>query len=249
MQVSVLTLFPGMFHGPFTESILARAQARGLLDLHVEDIRRHTTDRHRTVDDVPYGGGSGMVMKPEPLARAIEWVREHRRVDRLVMLTPQGAPFDQRWAHRLAKLDGMALLCGHYEGVDERIRSTMVDVELSIGDYVLTGGEPAAWVVIDAVARLLPGVLGNADSHVEESFEAGLLEYPQYTRPRSYGGQHVPEILLSGDHGRIRRWRHQQALLRTRARRPDLFQRLELETDEWELLAEYSRGLCEGEPK
>lgn len=249
MQVTVLTLFPGMFQGPFTESILGRAQARGLLDLHVEDIRRHTTDRHRTADDVPYGGGSGMVMKAEPLGRAIDWARTERRVDCLAMLTPQGTPFDQRWAHRLARCEGIALLCGHYEGVDERIRTSMVDVELSIGDYVLTGGEAAAWVVVDAVARLLPGVLGNADSHVDESFEAGLLEYPQYTRPRSFRGQQVPEVLVSGDHGRIRRWRHQQALLRTRARRPDLFQRLDLSIDERELLAEYSRWGSEGEPK
>ncbi len=247
MQLSVLTLFPGMFRGPLQESILGRAIARGLLDVHLEDIRDHTLDKHRVVDDVPYGGGSGMVLKPEPLGAAIDWLRSHRKVDRLVMLTPQGRPFTQEIARDLARLEGVGLLCGHYEGMDERIRQTLVDDELSVGDYVLTGGEPAAWIVMDAICRLLPGVLGNEHSPEEESFEEGLLEYPHYTRPREFRGLQVPPVLLSGDHGRIRRWRRQQSLLRTRSRRPDLFLRLDLSDEDRMLLAEHSAASLEGE--
>lgn len=246
MQITVLTLFPGVFIGPLRESILGRAVARGLIDVHVENIRDHTMDKHRVVDDLPYGGGSGMVMKPEPLAAAIEWARSHRRIDELYLLSPQGVPFAQAMAHRLSRLDGLALVCGHYEGVDERIRQEMVDGEISLGDFVLTGGEPAAWAVMDAIVRLLPGVLGNEESHVEESHEEGLLEYPQYTRPRVFRGWEVPEVLLSGDHARIQRFRRQQSLLRTRGRRRDLFARLDLSDDDRLLLAEFSK---EGKPK
>lgn len=246
VQITILTLFPGMFAGPLQESILGRAVTRKLVDVHVEDIRDHTLDRHRVVDDVPYGGGSGMVMKPEPVAAAIDWARVHRRIDRLLLLSPQGQPFGQAMAQRLARLGGLGLLCGHYEGVDERIRS-MVDGEVSVGDFVLTGGEPAAWVIVDAVCRLIPGVLGNEQSQQEESFEQGLLEYPQYTRPRVFRGMAVPEVLLSGDHARIRRWRRQQALIRTRARRPDLFGRLDLAVEDWKLLAEFSAAGTQGE--
>ncbi|MBM4320689.1 MAG: tRNA (guanosine(37)-N1)-methyltransferase TrmD [Deltaproteobacteria bacterium] len=246
MQITILSLFPGMFAGPMQQSIVGRAISRKLLDMHVEDIRDHTRDRHRVVDDVPYGGGSGMVMKPEPVAAAIEWVRARRRLDRLFLLSPQGEPFRQATARRLAGLAGFGLLCGHYEGVDERVRS-MVDGEISVGDFVLTGGEPAAWVIVDAVCRLIPGVLGNEQSSSEESFEQGLLEYPQYTRPRVFRGLTVPEVLLSGDHARIRRWRRQQSLIRTRARRPDLFCRLDLDAEDLKLLAEFSAAGTQGE--
>jgi len=247
VQFTILTLFPGMLAGPLRESILGRAVARGLVDLHLEDIRAHTHDRHRPVDDVPFGGGSGMVLKPEPVARAVSWARANRRMDRLFLLSPQGERFDQAMARRLARLDGIGLLCGHYEGVDERIRLDLVDGEISVGDFVLTGGEPAAWIVMDAVTRLVPGVLGNDESSHEESFEEGVLEYPQYTRPRTFQGRAVPEVLLSGDHGRIRRWRRQQALLRTRQRRPDLFRSLDLSEQDWQLLAEFSSAGAEGE--
>ncbi len=247
MQFTILTLFPGMFRGPLGESIIGRAISKGLLDVHLEDVRDHTRDKHRVVDDLPYGGGSGMVMKPEPLAAAIEHVRGFREIDTMILLTPQGRRFDQAEARRLAGQRGVGLVCGHYEGVDERIREHMVDDELSIGDFVLTGGELAAMVILDAVTRLLPGVLGNDMSHVEESFEDGLLEYPQYTRPRVFRGWEVPEVLLSGNHARIRRWRRQMALLRTRARRPDLYVDLDLDMEDRLLLAEFSLAGTQGE--
>ncbi len=209
---------------PYLEaSILGRAREAGLLDVAVHDIRDWAEGRHRQVDDAPFGGGQGMVLKPEPLVAAIEAVRDgpDGRAP-VVLMTPQGAPLVQATAHRLAGLPRLVLVCGRYEGVDERVREGWVDEELSLGDFVLTGGELPALAVIDAVARLLPGVLGNEASHADESFEAGLLEYPQYTRPREFRGRTVPDVLLSGDHGRIRRWRAEQAADRTRRRRPDL---------------------------
>ena len=235
MRLTVLTLFPGMFEGPLSSSLLGKAVEAGLLDVALVDPRGFSTDRHRTVDDVPFGGGDGMVMKPEPIVAAIEHVRRTREPDRVLLLSPQGRPFSQAVAGELAQLGGLALVCGRYEGFDERIRSH-VDGELSVGDYVLSGGEPAAWVVIDALARLVPGVVGNAGSLTEESFQGGLLEYPQYTRPREFRGKRVPEILLSGDHARIARWRRQQALRRTRERRPELLARLALSEEDRALL-------------
>ena len=220
MRVDILTLFPGMFVGPFDESMLKRACEAGLLQLNLVDIRDFATDRHRTVDDTPYGGGPGMVMKPGPIFAAVEAVRSAD--SRVILLSPQGRLFEQAMAIELSTLPHLVLICGHYEGVDERVREHLVDEELSIGDYVLTGGELAAMVVVDAVGRLLPGVLGAGESTVEESHSSGLLEYPQYTRPAEFRGWRVPDILLSGNHAEIARWRRRRALERTRERRPDL---------------------------
>jgi tRNA (guanine37-N1)-methyltransferase len=237
MRIDILTLFPGMFAGPFSESIIKRAVDKGLLEIGLHNIRDYTEDRHHVVDDYPYGGGSGMVMKPEPVFRTLEALRtgeEARPV--VVLMTPQGEVFSQRIAWELAREPWLALLCGHYEGVDERIREHMVDREVSIGDYVLTGGELPAMVVADAVVRLLPGVMGSAHSAEEESFSQDLLEYPQYTRPASFRGWHVPEILLSGDHGAVDRWRRQQAVIRTAGRRPELLDGAALSPQERELV-------------
>jgi len=223
MRFDVFTLFPEMFTGPLTESILKRAQAAGLVTIALHNIRDYTTDKHHVTDDYPYGGGAGMVMKPEPVFAAVETVLGMDPATRppLLLLTPQGRLFNQAIAREMARLPHLALICGHYEGVDERIREHLVTDEISIGDYVLTGGELAAMVVIDAVCRFLPGVL-DGESLQDESHADGLLEYPHYTRPAEFRGWKVPEVLLSGNHQAIRRWRQEQALLRTRARRPDL---------------------------
>ena len=222
MRIDILTLFPRMFAGPFDESIVKRARESGALDMRLTNIRDFATDRHRTVDDTPYGGGPGMVMKVEPLSRALEAVRTPDA--QTVLLSPRGRLFTQAVARTLAERPALVLVCGHYEGVDERVAEHLVDDELSIGDYVLTGGELAAMVVIDAVVRLLPGVLGAEASVVEESHSAGLLEYPHYTRPAEFQGWTVPEVLLSGNHAAIARWRRERAEELTRARRPDLLQ-------------------------
>jgi tRNA (guanine37-N1)-methyltransferase len=219
MRIDVFTIFPEWFAGPFDVSLLGKARATGRLDLRVHDLREHTTDRHRSVDDTPYGGGAGMVMAPEPIFAAVEAVQPPRP---LLLLSAAGRRFDHAVAIELAGGDGFSLLCGRYEGVDQRVADHLCDGELSVGDFVLAGGEPAAAVVVDAVARLLPGVMGNEASGADESFATGLLEYPQYTRPAEFGGAAVPEVLLSGDHARVARWRRAQALRRTLARRPDL---------------------------
>ncbi|MFA5205153.1 MAG: tRNA (guanosine(37)-N1)-methyltransferase TrmD [Lentisphaeria bacterium] len=221
MRLDIITLFPGMFAGPLTESIIARAQKRGLVDLRLVDLRQFATDARGTVDDRPFGGGAGMVLKPEPLCAAVESVRTPQA--RVLLMTPQGAPFRQRAAERLSRLPHLILVCGHYEGVDERFRQALVDEEISLGDFVLTNGSLPAMLVADAVIRLLPGALGSPESAVGESFGAdGLLEYPQYTRPEEFRGMRVPEVLLSGDHGRIAGWRQEQQVWRTMGRRPDL---------------------------
>ncbi len=220
MRIDVVTLFPGMFPGVLNESMLRVAAERGAAEIRVVDLRDYTEGRHRVADDYPFGGGGGMVLKPEPLFAAVEALREP--ASRVVLLCPQGPAFTQATAERLATAAHLVLLCGHYEGVDERVRAELVDDELSIGDYVLTGGELAAMVVLDAVVRLLPGVLGDPSGAAQESFAAGRLDYPQYTRPAEFRGWRVPEVLLSGDHGRIGRWRRREALRRTLARRPDL---------------------------
>lgn len=236
MEYEVLTLFPRMVRGPLEESIVGKAIERGLLRARVRDIRDYATDKHRTTDDTPYGGGAGMVMKPEPVVAAIEAARAAMGGQaRVILLDPQGRPFTQAVARELYEVGRLILVCGRYEGFDERIRA-FVDDEISLGDFVLTGGELAALCVVDATARLVPGVLGNEASAGAESFEEGLLEYPQYTRPPEFRGMKVPEVLLSGDHARIARWRRQQALLRTRERRPDLFARLELDEEDRALL-------------
>lgn len=293
MRIDILTLFPDMFAGPFDLSILGRARERGLVDLRLRDIRAHTSDRHHVVDDYPYGGGAGMVMKPEPIFQAVEAVLADsppRPPDRggslpfppppgegwgegdsggekedllpdslfsgevtsdslrgrgaggatppIILMSPQGRRFTQAVARELAALPWLVLLCGHYEGVDERVREHLVSDEISLGDYVLTGGELAAMVVVDAVARLLPGVLGSDLSLSEESHSAGLLEYPQYTRPATFRGWTVPDILLSGHHAKVAEWRRRQAILRTWQRRPDLLAAANLTEAERAWLAE-----------
>lgn len=225
MHFDIFTLFPAMFEGPLSESILKRARERELLSIALHNIRAATTDKHHVVDDYPYGGGAGMVMKPEPVFAAVEAVYQGGPI---ILLTPQGRVFNQQIARELAQEQRVTLLCGHYEGVDERIREHLVSDEISIGDYVLTGGELAAMVVVDAVSRLLPGVLGGSESTHEESHSENLLEYPHYTRPPEFRGWRVPDILLSGHHEQIAKWRRQESLRRTRERRPDLFARLDV---------------------
>jgi tRNA (guanine37-N1)-methyltransferase len=220
MKIDVLTLFPAMFAGPLDESIIKRARQKGLLDLKIHDLRDWTHDRHRTVDDRPFGGGPGMLLKPEPLFEAVESLK--RETTRVILFSPSGRKFDQNVARELAQQEDLLLITGHYEGFDERVREALVDDELSIGDYVLTNGALPAMVVVDAVTRLLPGVLGDDESSHDESFSAGLLEYPQYTRPADFRGMKVPEVLLSGNHAEIEKWRREQAQLLTQARRPDL---------------------------
>ena len=220
MKVDVVTLFPGMFAGPMDESILLRAKQSGILDVSIHNLRDYTHDRHKTVDDKPFGGGPGMVIKPEPVFEAVESLRTP--ATRVIMLTPAGRRFNQTIASELAERSHLLLLCGSYEGFDERIRDCLVDDELSIGDFVLTNGALPAMMIIDAVTRLLPGVLGDEESAKDESFSASLLEYPQYTRPAEFRSMKVPEVLLSGHHGEIETWRREQALKRTADRRPDL---------------------------
>ncbi len=221
MRVDVFTIFPDMVGDFAGQSLLGRAAARGLLDVRVHDLRDHTTDVHRTVDDTPFGGGAGMVLRPEPIFAAVEAAQPPRP---LLLLGPGGRRLDQAMAAELASLDGFSLLCGRYEGVDDRVRARLCDGELSIGDYVLGGGEVAAMVVLEAVGRLVPGVMGNAESAGDESFTNGLLEYPQFTKPARFRDLDVPEVLRSGDHGRVARWRRAQALRRTLNARPDLIE-------------------------
>jgi len=220
MKIAVLTLFPGMFAGPLDESIVKRARETGLLELKLHNLRDYAHDRHRTVDDRPFGGGPGMLLKPEPLFEAVETLA--CETTRVILLSPSGRTFNQAIAHELAQMDDLLLISGHYEGFDERVREHLADDELSIGDYVLTNGALPAMVIIDSVTRLLPGALGDDTSSHEESFSHGLLEYPQYTRPADFRGMKVPEVLLSGNHAEIAKWRAEQANARTKERRPDL---------------------------
>ena len=235
MELHVLTIFPQMLTSFLQTSLLGRAVSRGLVRVRLWNIREWATDRHRSTDDVPYGGGPGMVMKPEPIVACLEAVAAQEGPARRVLLSPAGPRLDQRRTRDLCAAGRVALVCGRYEGVDERVRKH-VDEELSIGDYVLSGGEIAAMVVIDAVARLVPGVLGDERSLCEESFAAGLLEYPQYTRPPDFRGEGVPPMLLQGDHARIAAWRRRHALIRTRERRPDLFAQFALSSEDARLL-------------
>jgi tRNA (guanine37-N1)-methyltransferase len=239
VRVDILTIFPEMLRSPLEHSILKRAQEFGKLEVRLIDIRAFSTDRHRMVDDMPYGGGAGMVMKPEPIFRAVEQLAtdgDDAGPGRIILMTPQGEPFSQERARELAQEDHLVLLCGRYEGVDERVREHLVTDELSIGDYVLTGGELPALVVLDAVARLIPGVLGDEESPKHDSFTDDLLEYPHYTRPADFRGWTVPDVLLSGHHEEVDRWRRRQSLLRTLVRRPDLFRRHKLTEEELTLL-------------
>lgn len=245
MRIDILTLFPGMFRGPFAESIIKRATEQGLVEIHICNIRDYTHDSHRTADDYPYGGGHGMVMKPEPIFEAVGTVlAQDVRRGPVILLTPQGRLFRQDVASQLARQERLLLICGHYEGVDERVHEHLATDEISIGDYVLTGGELPAMVVVDAVVRLIPGVLGASASLAEESHTQGLLEYPQYTRPAEYRGWRVPEVLLSGNHQEVARWRRQQSILRTARHRPDLLTKANLTEEErrW-VTAAASEGL------
>jgi tRNA (guanine37-N1)-methyltransferase len=220
MKIDVLTLFPAMFAGPLDESIVQRARTNGVLELMVTNLRDYTHDRHKTVDDKPFGGGPGMLLKPEPIFEAVEKLASEKT--RVILLTPSGRKFTQAIARELAQQEQLLLICGSYEGFDERIREQLADDELSIGDYVLTNGALPAMVIIDAVTRLLPGVLGDDESSLDESFSENLLEYPHYTRPAEFRGMKVPDVLLSGNHAEIAKWRAEQARLRTAERRPDL---------------------------
>lgn len=239
MRVDVFSIFPEYFVAPLNTSLLGRACERQLIDVRVHDPREHATDAHRSVDDTPFGGGAGMVMTPAPLFAAVEAVDPPRP---LLLLSAGGRRFDQSTAERLSRRDGFSLLCGRYEGVDQRVAEHLCDDEISVGDYVLAGGEAGALVVIEAVARLVPGVMGNTESGEDESFGAGLLEYPQYTRPADFRGWQVPEALRSGDHARISRWRRAQALRRTLDRRPDLLGPRALTAEERRLLDEFPEG-------
>lgn len=261
MRFDILTLFPAMFEGPFRESMLKRASERGLIEIAIHNIRDYATDRHRTTDDYPFGGGRGMVMKPEPIFAAAEavlaarqrppvgWPPERVFVpsgSAVVLMSPQGRVLTQGVARELATFAHLVLICGRYEGVDERVRTLLATDEVSIGDYVLTGGELPAMVLVDCVARLVPGVLPS-DAAEEESHAAGLLEYPQYTRPSEFRRAKVPDVLLSGHHAAIRRWRRCQSLLRTYLRRPELLERAELTAEDRRLLAQIKRSLEVGE--
>jgi tRNA (guanine37-N1)-methyltransferase len=238
MRLDILTLFPDMFSSFIKESILGRAIKRGLVDIRLTDIRSFARGPHRQTDDRPYGGGDGMVMKPGPIYRALASLERISEGGSLViLLTPQGQPFNQAMAWELSRMDQLILICGRYEGVDERIRTGYVDREVSIGDYILSGGELGAMVVIDAVSRLVPGVLGGETSNLEDTFQDGLLEYPHYTRPRVFNGVEVPSVLLSGDHEKIRLWRRAESLRRTLNRRPDLLGKAELLKEDKALLA------------
>jgi len=240
MSIHILTLFPAMFSGPFSESIVKRAVDQGLVEISIYNIRDYTSDKHHVVDDSPYGGGPGMVLKPEPIFKAVEAVIGETGMP-VILLTPQGKLFSHQVAEELAQNEEMMLVCGHYEGVDERVREHLVTDEISIGDYILSGGELAAMVVVDAVVRQLPGVLGSEESVGDDSHAKGLLEYPQYTRPQSFRNWEVPEVLLSGNHAEIARWRRTQSLKRTLRRRPDLLQQAELSDEDKKLIAQMER--------
>ena len=246
MRIDIITLFPSMFRGPFDESIIKRARKKGILEINLHNLRDFTDDRHRTVDDLPYGGGAGMVMKPEPLFRAVEKVKEEKRSSwKVILLSPQGQPFAQEKAKELAEEEGLIFICGHYEGVDERVREHLIDEELSLGDFVLTGGELAAMVIVDAIARMLPEVLGCKDSIREDSFYQTLLDYPHYTRPTEFRGWKVPGVLISGNHQKIREWRKKKKLENTFKKRPDLLKTAKLRREEEEMLEQIKRARTE----
>ncbi|MFF5817087.1 MULTISPECIES: tRNA (guanosine(37)-N1)-methyltransferase TrmD [Lysinibacillus] len=236
MNIHVLSLFPDMFSGVFGASILKKAQEKGAVNLEVTDIRTFSGNKHNQVDDYPYGGGAGMVLKPEPMFSAVEAITAGKQ-PRIILMCPQGERFTQKKAEELAQETELVFLCGHYEGYDERIRQHLVTDEISIGDFVLTGGELGAMTVIDSVVRLLPGVLGQEDSHIQDSFSTGLLEHPHYTRPAEFRGMKVPDVLLSGNHAKIEQWREEQSLKRTFERRPDLLEKYPL-TDKQKLYLE-----------
>jgi tRNA (guanine37-N1)-methyltransferase len=240
VKIDLITIFPGFFLSPLETSILGRAIDKGKAQVQIHDLRNFAVDRHRTVDDTPYGGGGGMVLKPEPVALAWETLKLSQ--GHCVYLSADGMPFTQQLAIELSLIPHLVLLCGHYKGIDERIRTRFIDREISVGDYILTGGEPAALILIDAIARLIPGVLGNFSSALEDSFEDGLLDCPWYTRPAAFEGETVPEILLSGNHSAVDKWRRLQALRRTFERRPELLDAADLAPEERALLDQWSKN-------
>ena len=247
MRVDILTLFPPMFEGPLTESILSRARQRGLLNLKVHDIRDYTRDKHRQADDSSYGGGPGMVMKPEPIYGAIENIIQEQEAispteSRIILMCPSGEKLSQKKAIELSASDHLIIICGHYEGIDERVRENLVTDEISIGDYVLTGGELPAMVLVDTVARLIPGVVGDDESIIHESFYEGLLDFPHYTRPEEFKGEKVPKVLISGNHEEVGKWRRKESLKRTLYRRPDLLAKAKMTDEDKRLLEEI---ICE----
>jgi len=242
MKFDLLTLFPGMFSGPFSESIIKNAVEKGLVEISLHNIRDFAFDKHRVTDDYPYGGGAGMVMKVEPLTACLESVKVARPLSKVILTTPGGRPLSQSLVEELAAEDGLIIICGRYEGVDERIRELFVDLEISIGDFVLTGGEPAAVVLVDAVSRYIPGVLGSSESAQDDSFGNGLLEYPQYTRPPEFRGLTVPPVLLSGNHLEIKRWRRRQSLRRTFFARPELLESATLTEEEKQFIRTLRNG-------
>ena len=243
MRFDIITIFPEIFRGVFEFGIIRRAVEAGLIEINLHDLRDYTFDRHRQVDDRPFGGGAGMVMKPEPLFRALEAITHHATDATVVMLSPQGRLLTQRLAEELAARERVVLICGRYEGVDERVIEQLADDEISIGDYVLSGGEIPAMVVLDAVTRLIPGALGSNESAERDSFADGLLDYPHYTRPVEYRGLKVPDVLTSGHHGEIEKWRRRKAMEKTFSRRPDLLERRALSEEERRLIAEILREM------
>ncbi|RIP33542.1 tRNA (guanosine(37)-N1)-methyltransferase TrmD [Staphylococcus gallinarum] len=242
MKIDYLTLFPEMFEGVLNHSILKRAQEKSMLQVNTVNFRNFAENKHGQVDDYPFGGGQGMVLKPEPVFNAMNSI-DKTDDTRVILMCPQGRPFNQDIAQELSEADHLVFICGHYEGYDERIRQHLVTDEISMGDYVLTGGELPAMVMTDAIVRLIPGVLGNQQSHVDDSFQDGLLEFPQYTRPRDYKGLGVPDVLLSGNHAHIDAWRHEQKLIRTYEKRPDLLESYELAKKDQEIIERYKKQL------
>lgn len=242
IRFDILSIFPEMFASPLHCSILKRARERGLVEIHLHNIRDYAEDKHKMTDDAPYGGGGGMVMKVEPIDRALASILPEKEGILTVLLTPQGETFSQKMAEELSLRSRIVLICGHYEGVDERVRDHLVDKEVSMGDYILTGGELSAMIMIDAISRLVPGVLGNNESASSDSFSMGLLEYPHYTRPSDYRGWPVPEVLLSGNHREILAWRRKESLRRTYVRRPDLLEKIALSPEDRETLEEIKKN-------
>ena len=242
MKIDYLTLFPEMFDGVLNHSILKRAQDKNIIEVNTVNFRDYAENKHNQVDDYPYGGGQGMVLKPEPVFNAMQDLKRTDKT-RVILMCPQGRPFSQAIAKELSEAEHIVFICGHYKGYDERIRENLVTDEISMGDYVLTGGELPAMTMTDAIVRLIPGVLGNEQSHQDDSFSDGLLEFPQYTRPREYKGMTVPDVLLSGNHANIEKWRYEQKLIRTLHKRPDLLEKYQLSDKDKEFLESYKNQL------
>ena len=245
MKIDYLTLFPEMFEGVLNHSILKRAQDKGIINVNTINFRDYAVNKHNQVDDYPFGGGQGMVLKPEPVFNAMKDI-QHNDETRVILMCPQGRPFTQKIAQELSSTEHIVFICGHYEGYDERIREHLVTDEISMGDYVLTGGELPAMTMTDAIVRLMPGVLGNQQSHQDDSFSDGLLEFPQYTRPREFQGMTVPDVLLSGNHAHIEKWRHKQKLIRTYLKRPDLLMAYPLSEQDKEIIESFKKQLKKG---